>query len=114
MRAKFVTHSRQISKRWKKAARSNDAMKAEAAEIGKLAEASHDLIRQIDQVAKQFSGAVTLAEKELGAKENGIWSGKEVKAAVKAIEEARKGGGRAAEAGSLFPSACPLVAGTIS
>ena len=88
--AKFITHSGQVSGRWKKAARSNDAMKAEAAEIDKLAEASHDLIRQIDQIAKQFSGAVILAEKELGAKENGIWSGKEVKAAVKAIEEARK------------------------
>ncbi len=65
-------------------------MKAEVAEIGPLAERSHDLVRQIDQVAKQFAGAVALAEKELGAKENGIWSGKEVKAALKAIEEARK------------------------
>ena len=66
-------------------------MKVEAGDIGKLAEASHDLIRQLDHVAKLFSGAINLAEKELGAKENGIWSSKEVKAAVKAIEEARKG-----------------------
>jgi type I restriction enzyme M protein len=88
--AKFIIHCERISERWATSARSNEAMKAEAAEIGKLAEESHDLIRQIDQVAKHFSGAVTLAEKELGAKENGIWSNKEVKAAVKAIEEARK------------------------
>ena len=89
--ATFVTLSEQASRRWQKAVRDNDAMKVEAGEIGKLAEASHDLIRQIDQLAKLFSGAVDLAEKELGAKENGIWSNKEVKAAAKAIEEARKG-----------------------
>ena len=90
IRESLVTLSKQVSQRWRKASRGNDAMKVEASEIGKLAEASHDLIRQIDQLAKLFSGAVTLAEKELGAKENGIWSSKEVKIAAKAIEEARK------------------------
>lgn len=86
----FLALSRQFSSRWQKASRANEAMKTDAAEIGKLAQASHDLIRQIDQVAKQFAGAVTMAEKELGAKENGIWSSKEVKTAVKAVEETRK------------------------
>ena len=87
---KLVALSKQLSQRWKKASHDNDAMKVEAGEIGKLAEASHDLIRQIDHVAKLFSGAVNLAEKDLGAKENGIWSNKEVKTAVKAVEESRK------------------------
>src|SRR5208337_144483 len=86
---KFVKFSKQLAQRWQKAARDNDAMKVEAGEIGKLAEASHDLIRQINHVAKFFAEAVALAEKELGAKENGIWSSKEVKVAAKAIEEAR-------------------------
>ena len=88
---KFVTLCKKLSQRWQRASHDNDFMKVEAGQIGKLAEASHDLIRQVDHVAKLFSGAVNLAEKELGAKENGIWSSREVKAAANAIEEARKG-----------------------
>ena len=88
---KFVTVCKKLSQRWQRASHDNDSMKVEAGQIGKLAEASHDLIRQMDHVAKLFSEAVNLAEKELGAKENGIWSNREVKAALKGIDEARKG-----------------------
>ena len=37
-----------------------------------------------------FSRAVDLAEKELGAKENGHWLGREVRAAGRALEETRE------------------------
>jgi type I restriction enzyme M protein len=65
------------------------SLRALAEKAVKNSEASHDLIRQIDHLAKFFSRAVEMAEKVLGAKENGDWSSREVKAAVKALDEAR-------------------------
>ena len=65
------------------------SLKTAADKTAKCAEVSHDLVRDIDHAAKLFSHAVDLAEKELGAKENGIWSARDVRAAQKALEEAR-------------------------
>ena len=56
----------------------------------KSAETSHESDPQIDHVAKLFSRAVELAEKELGAKENGDWSFREVKVAAKALDDVRQ------------------------
>jgi type I restriction enzyme M protein len=64
-------------------------LKSAADKIAKSSEVSHDLVRDIDHVAKLFSRAVDLAERELGAKENGIWSARDVRAAEKALDDAR-------------------------
>jgi type I restriction enzyme M protein len=52
----------------------------------KCAEASHDLNRQLDHVWKLLSRAVDLAEEEM---DSGEWSAREVKAALKTLDEAR-------------------------
>ena len=77
-------------KMWGTAHRDSAGLKAAAEKIGRSADASHDLIRQIDHVVRLFSRAVDLAEKELGAKENGHWLGREVRAAGRALEETRE------------------------
>jgi type I restriction enzyme M protein len=74
---------------WAKSTQDMAGLKMTADKTAKSAEASHDLVRDIDHVAKLFSRAVDLAEKELGAKENGIWSARDVRARQKALEEAR-------------------------
>ena len=88
--AAFSTLARKIEKEWGAAKRDNAALKAIAERVKSGADASHDLIRDIDQIAKLFGRAVDLAEKELGAKENEAWIGREVKAAAKVLDEARQ------------------------
>ena len=77
-------------KTWSKAKHENKELKAIAAMMSIGANASLDLIRQIDHLAKLVTRAVDLAEKELGAKENGKWSSREIKLAAKVLEEARQ------------------------
>jgi type I restriction enzyme M protein len=79
-----------IEKSWDVAKRDINGLSAVAEKVASGADASHGLIRQIDHVAKLFSRAVDLAEKELGAKENGDWSSREVKATAKALDEMRQ------------------------
>ena len=79
-----------IGRTWETTKRDNKALKVSAEKAAKSAEASHDLIRQIDHAAKLFSRAVELAEIGLGAKENGDWSSREVKIATKALDEVRQ------------------------
>jgi type I restriction enzyme M protein len=74
---------------WSKSKTDMAGLKSAADNTAKSAETSHDLIRDIDHVAKLFSRAVDLAEKELGAKENGIWSARDARATQKVLEEAR-------------------------
>lgn len=74
---------------WATAKRDIKGLKTAIDLIGKSAEASHDLIREIDHVSKLLSRAIEIAEKELDAKDNGKWSAREVKAAMKALDEAR-------------------------
>jgi type I restriction enzyme M protein len=74
---------------WSESEKGVSSLTTAADKTAKSAETSHDLVRDIDHVAKLFSRAVDLAEKDLGAKENGIWSARDVRAAQKALEEAR-------------------------
>jgi type I restriction enzyme M protein len=78
-----------VEKGWAKGKRDLGSLKTAVQATGKSAEASHDLVRNIDHVAKLFSRAFDLAEKELRAKENGVWSARDVKATLKALEQAR-------------------------
>jgi type I restriction enzyme M protein len=86
---RFSTLVEGIKAAWKKSGKNLASPKSAAEKTAKSAEASHDLVRDIDHLVKLISRAVDLAEKELGAKENGIWSGREVKNALKALEDAR-------------------------
>jgi type I restriction enzyme M protein len=76
-------------KQWTTTNRDNIGLKDAAGKIAKIAEASHDLILQIDHVAKLLSRAIELAEDELGAKESEVWIGREVRAAAKTFDERR-------------------------
>ncbi len=78
-----------ISKAWATAKHDIKTLKTAIDLMGKSAEASHDLIRQVDHVSKLLSRAVDVAEKEFDAKDNGKWSARETKAAMKAVAEAR-------------------------
>jgi type I restriction enzyme M protein len=78
-----------IKKAWAKAKHDISGLKAGVDLTGRSAEASHDLIRQVDHISKLLARAVEVVEKELDAKENGKWSAREVKAALKALDEAR-------------------------
>jgi type I restriction enzyme M protein len=86
----FTTLAEDVGKAWRKSGQDIAGFKKAGAKAAKSAESSHDLIRQIDHVTNLFSRAVDLAEKELGAKENDVWSAREVKAAAKALDEARQ------------------------
>lgn len=86
----FSDLAEDTGKRWGKAAKDISGFRKTGEQIGKCAEASHDLIREIDHAVKLFARTVDLAEKELGAKENGVWSARDVKAAAKVLEEARE------------------------
>jgi type I restriction enzyme M protein len=68
----------------------NQTLKKTGELIAKSADISHDIIRQIDYVSKLLSQTIDRADKELGAKENGNWPGREVKAAAKALEDSRE------------------------
>jgi len=78
-----------IETAWAKEKRDHPSLKTFVQRTEKGGEASHDLVRDIDHVAKLFSRAVELAEKEVGAKQNGDWSSREVKVAAKVLDEAR-------------------------
>jgi type I restriction enzyme M protein len=86
----FSALVRKIEKVWSATKHDNKALKETAEKVVGCAENAHDLIRQIDLIAKLFSRAVDLAENELGAKENEAWPVREVKVAEKALEGARQ------------------------
>jgi len=88
--AAFTTLASKIEKVWGAAKRDNAALKALAKNVASGAEASHDLIRQIDYVAKCLSRSIDFAEKELGAKEGEVWPARDVKVSVRALDEARQ------------------------
>jgi type I restriction enzyme M protein len=84
----FASLTVDVERAWNNSKQNMAGLNMEANDTAKSAETSHDLVRDIDHVAKLFSRAVDLAE-ELGAKENGIWSAREVRAAQKSLVEAR-------------------------
>jgi type I restriction enzyme M protein len=86
----FSTLTQNAEKEWGTKKRDNANLKAIANRLSKDAEASHDLIRQIDHVAKLFSRAADLGEKELGAKDSDVWIAREVKGAARGLDERRQ------------------------
>jgi type I restriction enzyme M protein len=85
----FASLAGSVEAAWKKSKLDMTGLKTAADKTAKSAETSHDLVRDIDHVAKLLSRAIDLAEKELEAKENGIWSARDVRAAQRTLEEAR-------------------------
>lgn len=88
---KFEGFAKDAEKAWSKTKRNNASLRAAADDFAKHAEASHDLIRQFDHVAKLLSRAVDLAEKDLEARDSEAWVSRDVRAATKALEDARYG-----------------------
>jgi type I restriction enzyme M protein len=86
----FTTLAKNVEAAWSKSKLDMAGLKNTDENTAENAETSHDLVRDSEHVGKLFSRAVDLAEKELGAKENGIWSARDVRAAQKALEEARR------------------------
>jgi type I restriction enzyme M protein len=78
-----------IATAWTEGKRDLSSLKAFAQKTEKIAEASHDLVLDIDHVTKLLSRTVDFAEQALGAKDNGIWSPRDVKATLKTLEDAR-------------------------
>jgi type I restriction enzyme M protein len=74
---------------WKSASRSNEGLKAAAEKIETLAETSHDLVRQLDHVAKLLSRLADVAEREMAAKDSKAWVSRDVKAAFRTLDETR-------------------------
>jgi type I restriction enzyme M protein len=85
----FAKAISQTKKTWAASKRDNEALKASAGTIGELAERSHDLARQLDHVSKLFARLVDAAEGELNARNNEEWPGREIRTAVKLLEERR-------------------------
>jgi type I restriction enzyme M protein len=79
----------QTQKAWAASKRDNDALRASAGKIGDLAEHGHDLARQIDHTTKLFTRLVDSAENELDARDSEKWSGREIRAVGKLLEERR-------------------------
>jgi type I restriction enzyme M protein len=88
--AAFSALASKIEKSWSATKRDNAALKTIAEKVASGANASHELIRQIDHVARVLSHAVDLAEKELGAKESEAWPAREVKAGGKSLDDVRQ------------------------
>jgi type I restriction enzyme M protein len=86
----FSASARKTEKLWSTTGRDNATLKAVAENIASVADASHDLIQQIDHVVKLFSRTVEFAEEELGAKDSEVWLARDVKAAAKTLDEARQ------------------------
>jgi type I restriction enzyme M protein len=74
---------------WAASKRDNEALKASASVIGDLAEHGHGLVRQIDHTTKMFTRLVDSAENEMNARDNEQWSGREIRAAGRLLEERR-------------------------
>ena len=85
----FVQLANDSKRAWAKAKHDITGLKAGIDLLGTSAIAGHDLIRQVDHVSKLLSRAVNSAERELDAKDNGKWSARDVRAAMKALDEAR-------------------------
>src|SRR5262249_12465612 len=77
---KYVDLVEDIDRAWSKEKRGLAMLKAFVQRTERSAEASHDLVRDIDQITKLVSRINSLADKEPGAKESGIWSPREVRA----------------------------------
>jgi type I restriction enzyme M protein len=86
MFAKAVGQTRKV---WAASNRDYEALKESTGKIGELAERGHDLARQIDHVSKLFARLVDRAESELNARDDEKWSGREIRAAGKLLEERR-------------------------
>ena len=85
----FAKAVSQTKKTWTASKRDNEALKASAGKIGELAECGHDLARQLDHVSKLFARLVDAAEGELNARDDEQWSGREIRTAVKLLDERR-------------------------
>jgi type I restriction enzyme M protein len=85
----FVKAVSQTKKMWAASKRDNEALKASAGKIGELAERSHDLARQLDHVSKLFARLVDTAEGELNVRDDENWSVRDMRTAVKLLEERR-------------------------
>jgi type I restriction enzyme M protein len=85
----FMKAVSQTKKTWAASKRDNEALKASAGTISELAERSHDLARQLDHVSKFFARLVDTAEGELNARDDEKWSVRDMRTAVRLLDERR-------------------------
>ena len=88
-RSTFAKAVVETKKAWAASKRDNQSLKASTIKIGELADRGHDLAREIDHATKLFSRLIDAAENELDAKDDENWSGREIRAAGKLLEERR-------------------------
>jgi len=77
-------------KQREKSDRDNTALHKTAESLLPVAEQSRDLAKQADQIYKLATRLMDICEKELKARENGEWQGKETNRALKSLDEIRK------------------------
>jgi len=85
----FMKAVSQTKKTWAASKRDNEALKASAGTISELADRSHDLARQLDHVSKLFARLVDTAEGELNARDDEKWSVRDMRTAVRLLDERR-------------------------
>ena len=78
-----------LAQDWKKTGADNKALRKAAKKLEPLAEASRDLVKQADQLWKLATRIVDRCDKELAARDNEHWSGREITHARKEADEAR-------------------------
>jgi type I restriction enzyme M protein len=77
-------------KQWVKLDRDNTALHKATESLLPVAGQSRDLVKQADQIYKLATRLIDICEKELKARENGEWQGKETNKALKSLDEIRK------------------------
>jgi len=84
--AKMVDKTKKM---WEGSERDNQSLKTAAGKIGELTDEGHNLAWQIDHATKLFARLTDAAENELDAAGDGDWSGREMRASARALEERR-------------------------
>jgi type I restriction enzyme M protein len=86
----FRSNLESEGKKWGKQARDNSGLKETTERLADVAEASRDLVKQADLIYKLICRLIDTCENELSAKENGLWSNREVVGLRKITDEARQ------------------------
>ena len=77
-------------KNWSKQARNNAGLNEGTGRLAGITEASRDMVKQADLIYKVICRLIETCENELSAKENGLWSNRDVTRLSKAADEARQ------------------------
>jgi type I restriction enzyme M protein len=78
------------SARWRRQARDNTSLNEASTRLTSASETSRELVKQADLIYKLICRLIDTCENELSAKENGLWSNREIVNLRKAVDEARQ------------------------